>query len=199
MLITLHLSIIAAFVASTLDLAQILQRGSLNTELGLQLDSVQSLIKAREIGYALSNSLRFLFFWIFVAEPPRAERSTSNARAGVHSGSWNAWGFIGVILQYSALGLTLTVFALQVVWRIDSKFSGFTALYAAESAIQVVLSAIFALKLLLNCIHCTIVPKWASLLDHLGFTVSLLFGIGFGVANVIDRESLSDPSSLFTQ
>ena len=190
MLTTLHLSIIAAFIASTLDLSQILQRGSLNTELGLRLESVQSLIKAREIGYALSNSLRFLFFWIFVAEPPRAECNTSNARAGIHSSNWNAWGFIGVILQYSTLGLALTVFALQVVWRIDSKFDGFTTLYTAESAIQVVLSAVFALKLLLNCFHCTIVSKWTSLLDYLGFIVSLLFGLGFGVANVMDRESL---------
>ena len=187
MLTILHLSIIAAFIASILDLSQILQRGRLNTDLGLDLDTVQSLITAREVGYALSNSLRFLFFWIFVAEPPKTER---NARAGAHSGNWNAWGFIGIILQYSTLGLTLTVFALQVVWRIDNRFNSFTPLYTADSAIQVVLSAVFVLKLVLNCIHCATISRRTCLVDYLGFIVSLLFGAGFGVTNLMDCESL---------
>lgn len=184
----LHLSIIAAFTASTLDLAQILQRGIRNTELGLQLDTVQPLIKTREIAYALSTSLRFLFFWIFVAEPPKAERDTSAARAGVHCGNWNAWGFLGRILQYSTLGLTLAVFALQVIWRIDSKFDGFTTVYAADSAIQIILSAVFVLKLLLNSAHLAIASKRTCLVDYMGFIASLCFGIGFGIANLMSRE-----------
>ncbi|KAF9648523.1 hypothetical protein BDM02DRAFT_2241153 [Thelephora ganbajun] len=184
MLTTLHLSIITAFIASTLDLSQILQRGRLNTELGLRLDSVRSLIKAREIGYALSSSLRFIFFWIFVAEPPRAERDTPNARAGTHSGNWNAWGLVGLILQWSTLCLTLSVFALQVAWRL-SKPDALTNTYSAESAIEVILSAIFLLKLLLNCAHCQVASKWTCMLDYLGFIVPLLFSMGFGVANVM--------------
>jgi len=196
MLTTLHLSIIAAFIASTLDLSQILQRGMRNTELGLELDTVQSLIKAREIGYALSNSLRFIFLWIFVAEPPKAERNTPNARAGAHSGNWNAWGFIGMGLRWLTLFLTLIVFALQVVWRLDNRSNEFTTVYSAESAIEVILSVLFALKLLLNCIHCTIVSKWTCILDYLGFIVSLLFGVGFGVSNLTHRKSPSDSSSL---
>lgn len=190
MLTTLHLSIVTAFVASVLDLSQILQRGTLNTDLGLRLDSVQSLIKAREVGYALSNSLRFLFFWILVAEPPKTERDTSGARAGIHSGNWNAWGFVGLALQYSTLGLTLAVFALQLVWRIDNKVTGFSSLYAAESAIQVILSAVFILKLVLNCSHARVVSKWMCLLDYMGYIVSLIFGIGFGIANLMDRKFL---------
>lgn len=190
MLTVLHLSIIAAFIASTLDLSQILQRGRRNTELGLQLDSVQSLIKTREIGYALSNSLRFIFFWIFVAEPPKAERDTPNARAGAHSGSWNAWGFIGMGLRWLTLCLALVVFALQVVWRLGNKSNEFTTVYSAESAIEVILSVLFALKLLLNCIHCTAASKWTCILEYLGFIVSLIFGIGFGIANLMHRKSL---------
>ena len=188
MLTTLHLSIVTAFIASVLDLSQILQRGTLNTDLGLRLDSVQSLIKAREVGYALSNSLRFLFFWILVAEPPKTERDTPGARAGTHSGNWNAWGFVGLTLQYSTLGLTLSVFALQLVWRIDNKVKGFSSLYAAESAIQVILSAVFILKLVLNCSHSRVVSKWMCLFDYMGFIVSLAFGIGFGIANLMDRK-----------
>ena len=194
MLTTLHLSIIAAFVASVLDLSQILQRGTLNTDLGLRLDSVQSLVKTREVGYALSNSLRFLFFWILVAEPPKTERDTPGARAGTHSGNWNAWGFIGLILQYSTLGLTLAVFGLQLVWRLDDKVSGFSSLYAAESAIQVILSAVFILKLVLNCSHSRVVSKWNCLFDYMGFILSLIFGIGFGIANLMDRRFHLDSS-----
>jgi len=197
MLTTLHLSIVTAFVASVLDLSQILQRGRLNTDLGLRLDSVESLIKAREIGYALSNSLRFLFFWILVAEPPKTERDAPGARAGTHSGNWNAWGFIGLTLQYSTLGLTLAVFALQMVWRIDNEVNGFSSLYAAESAIQVILSAIFILKLVLNCSHSRVTSKWMCLFDYMGFIISLTLGIGFGIANLMDRKLVLDSSLSF--
>jgi hypothetical protein len=137
MLTILHLSIIVAFISSIIDLSQILQRGRFNTDHGLGLESVQSLIMAREVGYAISNSLRFLFFWLFVAEPPKAERGAPNARAGGHSGSWNAWGYIGLTLRWSTLALILVVFVLQVVWRLDSKVQmAITNLYTAESAIR---------------------------------------------------------------
>ena len=167
-----------------------MQRGRLNTDLGLQLDSVQSLVKAREIGYAFSNSLRFVFFWIFTAQPPKAERDTPNARAGTHSGNWGAWGFVGIILQWLTLGLIIVIFALQVVWRLDSRSDEFIAAYSAESTIEVLLSVIFAFKLLLNCAHCTIASKWTCIVDYLGFIISLLFSVGFGVANLTHREFL---------
>ena len=162
------------------------------------MDSVQSLIKTREIGYAFSNSLRFIFFWLFIAQPPKSERDTPNARAGTHSGNWDVWGFIGRMLQWVTFCLTLTVFALQVVWRLDNRSNEFTDSYIAESAIEALLSAVFAIKLLLNCVQCTIVPKWTCILDYLGFIVSLLFGTGFGIANLIHRKSLfRSPPSLF--
>lgn len=188
MLATLHLSIIAAWVAATLDLSQIWQRGRLNTDLGLQLDSVQPIIVTREIGYALSNSLRFFFFWIFVTKPPKAERPCT--RAGTHSNSWNAWGFIGVTLRWLTLCLVLSVFALQVAWRLDNGSDKFTNIYTAESAIEVLLSAVLAFKLLLNCASCTVVSKWICALDYLGFFISLLFSVGFGIANLAFGKSL---------
>lgn len=191
MLTVLHLSIIAAFIASTLDLAQILQRGRLNTDLGLHLDTVQSLLRTREVAYSLSTSLRFLFFWIFVAEPPKPERDTASARAGIHSGNWNAWGFIGISLQWATFSLALTIFVLQVIWRLDNEPNRFTNVYVAESTIEVILSAVFALKLLLNCAHCTIVPKWMCALDYSGFVVSLLFSGVFGVASLMHSKSLA--------
>ena len=189
MLTTLHLSIIAAWLSATLDLSQIWQRGRLNTDLGLQLDSVQSLIVTREVGYALSNSLRLFFFWIFVTRPPKAERDTPDARAGTHSGTWNAWGFIGIILRWLTLCLIVSVFTLQVVWRLDSNSDDFPAIYSAESAIEVILSAIFTFKLLLNCFRCTVVSKWICALDYLGFIIPSLFGFGIGIANLVCRKS----------
>ena len=61
---------------------------------------------------------------------------------------------------------------------------------AGESAIEVLLSAIFTTRLLLNCVQCTIVPKQTCTLNYLGFVVSLLFSAGFSVANLIHRKSL---------
>ena len=190
MLSILHLSIVAAFIASVLDLSQMLQRGRFNTDFGLNTGSVQPLIKAREIGYALSNSLRFLFFWILVAQPPKAERDTPNARAGNHSGNWVVWGILGLTLKWVTLGLTTVVFALQVAWRLDSRANQFTNAYSAGSAIEVILSAILALKILLNCSHCTVTSKAICVLDYFGFLVSLHFSVGFGIANIIHRKFL---------
>lgn len=188
-LTTLHLSILMAFIASTLDLSRILQRGKLDTDPGPRLNSGQPLIKAREIGYAFSNSLRFVFFWIFVAEPPKAERDTPNARAGVHSGNWDTLGLAGLGLRWLTLCLCLAIFALQVVWRLESGADQFTNAYAADSAIQVILSTILALKILLNCSFCTVTSKGVCVLDYLGFLMSLHFGLGFGIANIMHRKS----------
>jgi hypothetical protein len=188
LLTVLHLTVVTAFIASIIDLSQVLQREQSKRELGPQTDS---LVKTREIGYALSNSLRFLFFWMFVAEPPKAERDTPNARAGTHSGNWDAWGIVGLALRWGSLCLTIIVFALQVVWRLDSRVDEFTGAYLAESAIEVILSIILAFKILLNCSHCTIVSKGVCLLDYLGFLLSLNLSIGLGIANIVHRESLS--------
>ena len=172
-----------AFVASILDLSLILQRGKPNT------NPAPPLIKTREIAFAFSNSLRFIFFWIFVAEPPKAERDTPNARAGTHSGNWDAWGFVGLGLRWLTLCLSLAIFALQVAWRLDSRVNEYTNAYSAESAIEVILSAILLLKIFLNCSHCTLTSKWICILDYLGFIVSLILGLGFGIANIMHRES----------
>jgi hypothetical protein len=175
-----------AFIASILDLSRILQQGKPGTDPG----PAQPLITTREIAYAFSNSLRFIFFWIFVAQPPKAERDTPNARAGTHSGNWDVWGFVGLGLRWLTLSLSLAVFALQVVWRLDSRANEFTNAYSADSAIEVILSAILVLKILLNCSHCTVTSKWICILDYLGFLVSLNLTIGFGIANIMHRESL---------
>ena len=190
MLTILHLSIVTAFIASILDLSRILQRGKLNTDLGSWLNPAQPLVKAREVGYALSTSLRFIFFWIFVAEPPKAERDTPSARAGDHSGNWDVWGFVGFCLRWLTLCLALAVFALQVVWRLDPRVNEYTNVYSAESAIEVILSAILTFKILLNCFHCTVTSRWICVFDYLGFLVSLQLGLGLGVANIMYRESL---------
>lgn len=189
MLTVLHLSIVTAFIASTIDLSQVLQQEQSNPFNTNPVGSAQSLVKAREIGYALSNSLRFLFFWIFVAEPPKAERDTPNARAGAHSGNWSVWGITGLILRWLSLALTLVVFVLQVVWRLDSSADGYTNAYSAESSIEVILSIILTLKILLNCSHCTIVSKWICLFDYLGFLLSLLLSLGLAIANITHRKS----------
>ena len=195
MFTTLHLSIIMAFIASILDLSRILQRGKFNTDLGSRMDPSQPLIKAREVGYAFSNSLRFIFFWIFVAEPPKAERDTPNARMGIHSGNWDTWGLLGLGLRWSTLGLSLAIFALQVAWRLDTRVNEYTNTYSAESAIEVVLSVILAFKILLNCSQCTVTPKRICVLDYLGFLVSLHLSLGFGIANIMHRESLLESSA----
>src|ERR1700761_7072850 len=104
------------FIAALLDLTQLLMRGrDVQTGQGIS-GQVAALITSREVALSLSPGLIFLFFWFFVAVPPRGElerpfgdRSYSRAlgiinyRGAYHSARWDRWGFVGIILQWGLL------------------------------------------------------------------------------------------------
>ncbi|KDQ63755.1 hypothetical protein JAAARDRAFT_65757 [Jaapia argillacea MUCL 33604] len=159
----LHASGFLAFIAVILDLSQVLNRGLYNTDHDLDLNSVNELLVAREIFFAISASLRFLFFWAFISERPPGETSTRatpedrrpnfltfNSEATMHNGSWHRWGIVGILLKWILLGLVIAIALLQTLWRIVSSLSSFGPVYDAESTLEIVGSALFGLKLVLN-------------------------------------------------
>lgn len=155
-----------AFSAALFDLAQVFKRGYYDTLLNLNVSSVQILIVLRELSHSLSFGLRFLFFWAFVAEPPRGELpfvSVTDTRRPnfisldsdeiIHSGSWVRWRLAGVLIKWLLLILVIAITTLQIIWRLVTALDDFGPVYFTDAGIQIGLSSVFILKLLYNAVR----------------------------------------------
>lgn len=196
--IYIHLSTFLAFLAAIFDLSQILRRGVSETARGDGLDTVAPLIVARELGFAFSIGTRFLFFWMFVAEPPRGELPplpipddrrpnfiTLYSNDRLHSGSWTRWGFLGTLLKWGLLIMTIAVPVLQAIWRIATEFTKFGPVYNVEGSLQIVLSSLFIIKILANIWLTTLTPWYTVFRDYSPVIFALGISLGLGIGNLL--------------
>ncbi|PCH33525.1 hypothetical protein WOLCODRAFT_147619 [Wolfiporia cocos MD-104 SS10] len=186
-ILCLHMAVLTAFIASILDLVQMLIRGADAVDKGIDTKSVQGLITVREVGYALSFGLRFLFFWGFVAQPVPGEVLPEGKT--MHNGSWGRWGLLGIILQMFTLTLVLVDPVLQILYRNVTILHKIGPVYEIEAAIQIVLSSVFILKLLLNSwvrllVNMNSAPARTTLLGYSGVIIALSLGVLIGIGNV---------------
>ncbi|KAI0651720.1 hypothetical protein C8Q79DRAFT_1004985 [Trametes meyenii] len=184
----LHLSVLIAFLAALFDLSQILIRGRVAVDLGIDNAGVSGLITAREVFYSFANGLRFLFYWGFVATIPLGETIPEGTM--MHSGSWRRWGIIGLILKWSTLLLVILITVFQLIYRDVKAFEKIGAVYEAESTLEIIVSAVFILKLLLNTwarfpTGSTSPSKGKMLVQYAPMIVALLFSLWIAVGNVI--------------
>ncbi|KAJ7246265.1 hypothetical protein B0H12DRAFT_1235548 [Mycena haematopus] len=187
--IYLYMSCLLAFVAAILDLSQVLLRGVANTDAGLALDTVTGLTDTREVGFALAFGFRFLYLWEFVAQRPRYEprpkpqdNDTSFSEAVYHSASWERWSGPGFVLKFALLGSVISIPILQIVWRIAT---GFSAVYVAESTVQIAVSVLFITKLMLNLYLSTVAPWWRPFIPYLVPIMALMISTGIGTGNLL--------------
>lgn len=151
-----------AFVAAVLDLGETLAdaRAASTTFV-----ASEPAIRAREVLFAFSLGLRFLFYWSYVAEPPLKARCAPSAqrvqRIGFltlertqepHSGSWTRQGLPGKLLGVSLLAAIITITVLQIVWRVVPQFHQYSNVYAADAALELLVAFVLLLKLLLNTV-----------------------------------------------
>ncbi|KAI0639267.1 hypothetical protein C8Q77DRAFT_1152255 [Trametes polyzona] len=184
----LHLSVLLAFLAALFDLSQLLIRGREAVDLGLNTAGMQGLITAREVFYSFSDGLRFLFYWGFVATIPLGE--TMPEGTTLHSGSWQRWGMLGTILKWSTVVLVILITILQLVYRDVAAFEKIGPVYETEATLEIITSAIFILKLLLNTwtrfqVGSTAPTKGAMLVQYAPVIVALLFSLWIAVGNAI--------------
>lgn len=192
------MAILLAFVSAILDLSQILERGAHNADIGADLDEVAPLIILRELGYAVSVGIRLLFFWSFVAEPPRGELPllpfpderrpnfiSLDSDKTIHSGSWKRWGIIGIIMKWSLLLVVIAIPILQAIWRLAVGFMNFGPVYNTEATLEIVVAALFILKLLANIWLSPLMPRWRTFRDYFPIIFALLINVGLGVGNVL--------------
>lgn len=189
-MVCLHLSVFAAFIAGILDLSQVLLRSGDNAQPDVQWSYIAGLTTSREIFLALSIGLRFAFFWYFVAQPPTGETDASSDKKKLHNGSWEKWGITGMLLKWLLALLCAAIVLLQILYRTVDTLENFGPVYEVESTIEIVASACFILKILLNSYLVVITSpqgslRWKPLLDYIPFIVALLLNATFGVGNMI--------------
>ncbi|KAG6846014.1 hypothetical protein H0H87_011062 [Tephrocybe sp. NHM501043] len=188
----LYASSFLAFAAAIFDLGHILTEPRAVVVDGVVRDAPSGLVTAREVGLALSVGFLYIFLWHLVAQRPHAEPASEyNDPFGVdrspisHSASWRQWGLLGMALQWSLLGLSVTLSALQVVWRISSLDARSTTIYITEAIIQIVVSALFILKILLNIFVSPVTPWWRSVQSNVAPLLALCISAGLGVGNLL--------------
>lgn len=180
--------------AAILDLTQILLRGTANTDQGLALGTVTGIVNTREVGLALAFGFRFLYLWAFVAQRPRYEPRPRDAdplysETQYHSASWERWGGPGFVLKYALLGAVISIPILQIIWRIAT---GFSAVYIAESTVQIAVSILLIAKLMLNLFLSTVAPWWRPFTPYIVPIFALLISTGIGTGNLLYCESIVD-------
>ncbi|TFK57304.1 hypothetical protein OE88DRAFT_1730683 [Heliocybe sulcata] len=195
-------SALVGFLAGILDLINLLN--NVNTDsrsIQKTLQTMASVVVAREIFLSISVGLRFMFFWAFVAERPRGEGALPSPPEGerpsfmhmnsmssdisLHSGSWDRWGMVGLVLKWSLLGVAVAIPILQMIWRIVTSMATFGPVYDADGTLEIVGSALFILKLLLNAWLAPDETRWRVLCHYIVVMVALGINLALGAANLL--------------
>ena len=190
-IVCLHVSIFVAFIGAILDLVSVLARGKRSATAVQNVNPFLSLTIAREVAYAVSFGLRFLFFWGFVACPPLGQNDGEKDK--MHSGSWGRWGITGHSLRWMLMIATVAITALQVIFRIYTPLQQFGALFSAEGALESSISAVLMLKIFLN-IYLAALDSYGTmtrlrlLVQYSPVLLALLISLGIGVGNVLERK-----------
>ncbi|KAJ7597169.1 hypothetical protein C8J56DRAFT_919382 [Mycena floridula] len=188
--IYLYTSTLLAFGAAVLDLTQLLSRGTSVSSASIDTNSLNGLINTREIGLALSIGFRFLFFWTFVAERPRGEppppnldQRPFNPRYDSHSASWERWGYLGFALKWILLAASLSIPLLQIIWRLVQR--RYDIIYMVSTTIEIVVSALFVIKVMLNIFLSPQVSSLPSFRAYSAPLLALLINVGISVGNLV--------------
>ncbi|KXN89896.1 hypothetical protein AN958_04900 [Leucoagaricus sp. SymC.cos] len=180
------------FIAAILDLGQLLVRGPAGNSQGFDQDVVAGFVVAREVALGLSYGFLFLFVWRAVAECPREERLKSHVQKKIsglsqqpHSASWTRWGLLGGVLKWFMLALIIVIPLLQIVWRLVVGQRQYGSTYIADSTLEIVASAIFVLKIVLNVLVSPSQTWWVPFRSYSGLVFALIITGAMGVGNLI--------------
>lgn len=188
-IVCLYFSVLLSFAAVVIDLTQILIRDMIQV-------TVHSLITAREVFLALSLGLRFLFYWLYVSEPPIGEPQspsfqnrrnnflTLSSHYNIHSGNWARWGVSGWYAKVALLAAIPAITALQVIWRVIRRYHIYGSVYAVDVTLEVVLSISLLLKLLFNTVPTSSISQSHTFREYGCPILALMFNIGISVGNL---------------
>ncbi|PVG04628.1 hypothetical protein CPB86DRAFT_720926 [Serendipita vermifera] len=203
LLLTQRLSIpagcilISAFIAfngAILDYARLLQVVNPAPDSGST-----AIVVLREVCLAISISLNYLFFLLYLGRPPRGEFALNDrARARQQSPSaWAYWGIFGYITQAILFGGTIAVAVLEVIWRVSSRPP--SGVYMADGILQGILAAAFLGKTFLNAYLSPLRPKWKTFRNYLPIILALSLRLGIVLASEFCTGFTEAPLGRFLQ
>lgn len=175
------------------DFARLLQVAKDTTNSNPANSGPFALVVLREISFALSISLNYLFFLVYLGRPPRGELKLfaipDRARARRESPSrWPYWGLFGFLAQGVLGSSILAVAILEVIWRITGKAKGNKS-YVADGILQVILSLSFLVKIVLNTYLSPLIPRWKTLRDYSPLIFALSTRLGIALAGEFSSKS----------
>ena len=142
----------------------------------------------RDVGLGLSVGLIHLFVWLFVAECPQAEpHSQAQVR---HSASWRRWGMPGEILKWLSLTLCFLTPTLRILWHRLTSVRVRGPLIIANATTEIVLSAMFILKLILNTSLVCHVLRWKALRDYVAPIIAIIISASIAIGNLATCTSI---------
>lgn len=179
-------SVLLIFFGALADLGQLYLRHAYSTE--SPSPQAPALTIIREVLYSISSGLRFLFYWVFVSQPPLCEQDSAPFLS-VHSGSWQRWGITGSFLRWTTLAASLSVLVFQVLWRTVPLMHEFGPVYDIEGAVEITTSAIFIVKLLLNVLLVEVSSRRQTLWQYSSVFSALFINTAIGIGNLMHCES----------
>ncbi|KAF8271414.1 hypothetical protein EI94DRAFT_1720542, partial [Lactarius quietus] len=176
-------SVLLMFFGALTDLGQLYLQHAYSTE-SPSPSAAPSLTIIREVLYSIASGLRFLFYWVFVSQPPLCEQDSARFLS-VHSGSWQRWGVTGSLLRWTTLAASFLVFVLQVLWRTVSLMHEFGPVYDIEGAVEITTTAIFIVKLLLNVSLVEESTRRQTLWQYSSVLFALSLNMVIGIGNLM--------------
>ncbi|KAJ3571589.1 hypothetical protein NP233_g3660 [Leucocoprinus birnbaumii] len=182
------------FMAAVLDLGQLLIRGPSGGGQNFDSGVVSGFIVAREVGLGLAYGFLFLFVWRAVAVCPSCQNERpkslvrpmdSSTSIRTHSASWARWGHLGAVLKWFTLALIIVIPLLQILWRLISSQRQYSSIYIADSVLEIVASAIFVLKIILNVLVSPSESWWIPFKYYFGLVLGLVVTGAMGIGNLI--------------
>lgn len=187
-----------AFLGSIFDLSNIIQQGTINMARFQAQNHLNALTVIRELTFSGSIGLRYFFYWVFVAEPPRGELPplpipddrrpnfiTLDSGTILHSANWSRWSLPGLLLKWSLLFMTIGITVLQAVWRIAPDLRRFGTVYNVEGTLEIVVSSLYILKLFANAYLSPLTPRWKTMRDYSPIMLALAISMGLGIGNIL--------------
>jgi hypothetical protein len=178
-------SVLFSFFAAMVDLTRLcLQFDNSVLVQKMEANATHALSTVRETLSSIASGLRFLYFWVYVSQPPLCEQGSASFLR-LHGGSWLHWGLTGTVLRWSTLVASVSIFVLQTLWRLVDSLRRFGPVYDVESAFEITTSGIYIIKLILNALIVEEAYRRQTLWQYSTAFFALLINSGIGLGNLL--------------
>ncbi|CAG7847717.1 SubName: Full=Uncharacterized protein {ECO:0000313/EMBL:CCA67875.1} [Serendipita indica DSM 11827] len=199
------LSAFLAFSGAIFDFSRLLQEAKSSPP--PQSDDTSTprqfpLVVLREVNLALSISLNYFFFFVYLGRPPRGEArlvefSPLSPSKRMSPSRWAYWGVTGYLLQAILAASIIAVAVLGIIWRIGGRAAGLV--YKADHLLEAILALAFLGKVCLNVFLSPLTPRWKTARNYLPVIYALSTRLGIVITSEFCAGFTEAPLGRFLQ